>query len=84
MALLLIPAAFLFVIALGLFVLAIVGVILMVVLRILTAILWIVIKILEHRKVEPEILIVVEEEHPMMRDVTPRKTMQTARIAQGD
>jgi hypothetical protein len=32
------------------------------------------VKILEHRearKAEPEILIIIEEEHPMMRDVTP-------------
>jgi hypothetical protein len=68
----LIIALFGFVIAIALFCLAMIGVVLMVVLRILMAFLWIIIKVLEHRearKVEPEILVVLEDRP--MRDVTP-------------
>ena len=69
MALLLIPALLLFGTAMVLLVLAIAGAILTLALRILTTILWVAVKILEHRKSEPEIIIV---ERPM-RDVTSRK-----------
>ena len=69
MAFLLIPAVILFGVTITLLCLAIAGAALTLALRILTAILWVAIKILEHRKSEPEIIIV---ERPM-RDVTPRK-----------
>lgn len=55
MAMLLIPAIFLFGISLALFCLVIIGVVLMVVLRILAGVLWVVIKLIERRKTEPEI-----------------------------
>jgi hypothetical protein len=70
----LILALFLFGISLAIFFLAIMGAILTLVLRILTAILWVAIKIMEHRKAEPEILIIIEEEDRPMRDVTPRNS----------
>ena len=88
MVMLLIPAVFLFGIAIGLFFLAIIGVVLMLVLRILMGILWIAIKILEHRerrKAEPEILTIIEEEErpTPMKDVTPRQsTRQLKAIVQ--
>jgi hypothetical protein len=70
--LMLILALFGFGISMGLLCLGIMGAILTLVLRILTAILWIAVRILEHRKAEPEILIIVEEERPIpMRDITP-------------
>lgn len=85
MAVLLIPAAFLGIIAIALLCLAIAGAILTVVLRVLTGILWVTVKILEHRSAagalnaaprEPEILIIIEDGGRLMRDVTPRKTMR--------
>lgn len=68
-------------ITLGLLCLGIIGAILTIALRILTAILWVAIKILEHRKSEPEIFIIVE---CPMRDVTPRNSTRASRAAQGD
>jgi hypothetical protein len=74
MALLLIPAMFLFV-ALALLclaTLAVAGAVLSVVLRILTAVLWIIVEVLEHRSaVSPAIEIITEDQDRPMRDITP-------------
>ena len=70
----LILALFGFGISLGLFFLAIIGAVLTLALRTLTGILWIAVKLLEYRKAEPEITILIEDDECLvMRDVTPRK-----------
>jgi hypothetical protein len=85
MAMLLIPAIFLFAISMALLCLGIMGVVLMIVLRILTGILWVAVKILEHRNVESEILSTVEDDELPMRDVTPRlKAINGPRAARGN
>jgi hypothetical protein len=62
--LMLILALFGFGISMGLLCLGIIGAILTVVLRILAGVLWVIIKLIEHRKTEPEILIIIEEDEP--------------------
>jgi hypothetical protein len=83
--LLLIPAVFLFGVSLALMGLGIMGAILTVVLRIIAGVLWVAIKIVEHRKAEPEILIIIEDDEPPMRDITPRpKAINAPRAARGN
>ena len=73
MALLFMPALFFGAIAIALLGLAIICVALMIVLKVLSAILWVAIKITEHwSAIEPEIIIVIEDDPCPMRDVTPR------------
>ena len=88
MAMLLIPAVFLFGVSMVLLCLAIAGMVLTLAFRVIAGVLWVAIKITEHRSAaEPEILIIIEDdERPIpMKDVTPRlKALNAPRPTQGD